>query len=108
MAACAVVAMETADGPEPCAVLACRGRGEQAATAIERANARLAEFQRVRRWVLWPEPDLPRTSTGKVRRKVVAAWLQKIQARSATAHNGSARNHQQWHVRRCRRTGCWR
>ncbi|MGB7546504.1 MAG: AMP-binding protein [Terracidiphilus sp.] len=81
--ACAVVAMETPNGPEPCAVLAVRGAGEQAAKAIERANARLAEFQRVRRWVLWPEPDLPRTSTGKVRRKTVAAWLAGVQAAAA-------------------------
>ena len=92
VAACAVVAMETAEGPEPCAVLACRGAGCQAAAAIEGANARLAEFQRVRRWVLWPEPDLPRTSTGKVRRKAVSAWLQKIQSASAT-HNGAAKLH---------------
>ena len=83
VAACAVVALETAAGPEPCAVLAFRGTGEQAAAAIERANTRLAEFQRLRRWVLWPEPDLPRTSTGKVRRKVVAAWLKDIQAAAA-------------------------
>ena len=79
--ACAVVAMETLNGPEPCAVLALRGaEGHTAAKTVERANARLAEFQRVRRWVLWPEPDLPRTSTGKVRRKVVAEWLAGIQA----------------------------
>jgi long-chain acyl-CoA synthetase len=78
--ACAVVPIETATGPEPCAVLAFRGTGEQAASAIERANARLAEFQRLRRWMLWPEPDLPRTSTGKVRRTAVAEWLARIQA----------------------------
>jgi long-chain acyl-CoA synthetase len=78
--ACAVVAMETANGPEPCAVLAMRGSGDGAAKAIERANQRLAEFQRLRHWKLWPEPDLPRTSTGKVRRKAVAAWLAKKQA----------------------------
>jgi long-chain acyl-CoA synthetase len=30
--------------------------------------------------MLWPEPDLPRTSTGKVRRKAVAEWLARIQA----------------------------
>jgi acyl carrier protein len=65
--------METPAGTEPCAVLAFRGEGDQAAAAIERANSRLAEFQRLRRWVLWPEPDLPRTSTGKVRRKAVAS-----------------------------------
>ncbi len=85
VAACAVVAMETASGPEPCAVLAMRGAGGEAAAAIEGANRRLAEFQRLRRWVLWPEPDLPRTSTGKVRRKAVAAWLKGIQAAAAAA-----------------------
>jgi long-chain acyl-CoA synthetase len=80
VAACAVVPMETAAGTEPCAVLACYGAGEQAAAAIEGANARLAEFQKLRRWVLWPEPDLPRGSSGKVRRKEVEAWLASIQA----------------------------
>ncbi len=85
--ACAVVAMETPSGPEPCAVLAMRGHGDGAAQAIERANQRLAEFQQLRRWVLWPEPDLPRTSTGKVRRKAVSAWLAGIQD---TARNGEA------------------
>lgn len=86
VAACAVVAMETAAGPEPCAVLALRGGGDPAA-AIERANRRLAEFQRLTRWVEWPEPDLPRTSTGKVKRKAVAAWLAGVQAASATTTN---------------------
>ena len=89
IAACAVVAMETPTGPEPCAVLACRGSGEQAAVAIERANAKLAEFQRISHWVLWPEPDLPRTSTGKVRRKPVAAWLAKMQSAAATTSSGA-------------------
>ena len=89
VAACAVVAMKTAAGPEPCAVLAFRGTGEEAAAAIESANQRLAEFQRLRRWVLWPEPDLPRTSTGKVRRKAVAVWLAEIQAAATTASMGA-------------------
>ncbi len=88
--ACAVVPMESANGPEPCAVLAVRGNQEQAAEAIAHANAHLAEFQRVRRWLLWPEPDLPRTSTGKVRRKAVAAWL----AASQVTENGASSNHQ--------------
>jgi len=82
--ACAVVPMETPTGVEACAVLAMRGAGDQAAHAIEAANAHLAEFQRLRRWVLWPEPDLPRTSTGKVKRKAVAAWLEGIRAAAAT------------------------
>jgi long-chain acyl-CoA synthetase len=85
--ACAVVPVQTEAGPEPCAVLAFRGNDEQAASAIEHANAHLAEFQRLRRWELWPEPDLPRTSTGKVRRKAVAKWL--AGANGYAAHNGA-------------------
>ena len=88
--ACAVVAMETPNGPEPCAVLAIRGAEEQGAKAVEEANTRLADFQRVRRWVLWPEPDLPRTSTGKVKRKAVEAWLAGVQA-AAAGDVGSAK-----------------
>ncbi len=52
--ACAVVPVETPFGPEPCAVLALRGAPEQAPEILQNANARLAEFQRIRRWVLCP------------------------------------------------------
>ncbi len=89
IAACAVVAMETPHGPQPCAILAVRGSGDEAAAAIARANAKLADFQRISRWVLWPEPDLPRTSTGKVKRKPVAAWLARIQAAAAAPASGA-------------------
>ena len=75
VAACAVVAVQTPAGSEPCAVLAMRGSQDLAPKAVEQANMQLPEFQRVRRWMLYPEPDLPRTSTGKVRRKAVASWL---------------------------------
>jgi len=96
--ACAVVPIETADGPEPCAVLAMRGQigmsHGQGARVIEHANMRLAEFQRLRRWIVWPEPDLPRTSTGKVRRKVVAARLAQIQnAAFANSHRVNGNGH---------------
>ena len=88
--ACAVVPLETAEGPEPCAVLAMRGRRSSASEVIEHANAQLAEFQRLRRWIVWPDPDLPRTSTGKVRRKAVAAGVAKLQApRNGKSHNGN-------------------
>ena len=73
--ACAVVPVKTPLGPEACAVLALRGGAERAGAIVQRANGRLAEFQQMRRWAVWPEPDLPRTSTGKVRRAAVAAWL---------------------------------
>ncbi len=93
VAACAVVPFMSDAGPEPCAVLAMRGSGDQAAAAIQHANAKLAEFQRLSRWVLWPEPDLPRTSTGKVKRKPVAAWLAANHA--APTHDGAGAAHHQ-------------
>lgn len=82
VAACAVVPVATPSGPEPCAVLAMRRSQDIAAVAIENANRRLPEFQRIRRWVLYSEPDLPRTSTGKVRRKAVESWLSGLQPSS--------------------------
>ncbi|HEX3373132.1 MAG TPA: AMP-binding protein [Edaphobacter sp.] len=75
VAACAVVPAQTPLGPEACAVLVLRGAAERVSAVVQGANARLAEFQRIRRWAIWPEPDLPRTSTGKVKRAVVSAWL---------------------------------
>jgi long-chain acyl-CoA synthetase len=90
VAAVAVVPMQTPNGPEPVAVLAMRGSKGQAAAAIEHANQRLAEYQRLSRWLIWPEPDLPRTSTGKIRRKAVAADLPRLQA--AAAGNGHQAN----------------
>ena len=88
---CAVIGIETANGPEPCAVVAMRGGAEKTAQTIENANGRLADFQRLRRWVVWPEPDLPRTSTGKVRRKAVAEWVKKTQSRPVLS--GTTRAH---------------
>jgi long-chain acyl-CoA synthetase len=44
-----------------------------ARAAIDAANSSLAEFQRIRRWLLWPEPDFPRTPTGKPRLAVLAS-----------------------------------
>jgi long-chain acyl-CoA synthetase len=41
---------------------------------VKAANARLGQHQRVDGWRLWPEADLPRTHTLKVRRDQVQAW----------------------------------
>jgi long-chain acyl-CoA synthetase len=91
VAACAVVPVQTAFGPEACAVLVLRGGPERASAVLQNANTRLAEFQRLRRWAFWPEPDLPRTSTGKVKRSVVSAWLarQEGEAGRATSAGGT-------------------
>ncbi len=47
-----------------------------AEAAVTSANATLADYQQIRRWLLWPDPDFPRTSTGKVKRREVAARAQ--------------------------------
>lgn len=51
---------------------------QRAQAAIDAANASLAEYQRIRRWVLWPEPDFPRTPTGKPRLALVSSRASKL------------------------------
>jgi long-chain acyl-CoA synthetase len=41
---------------------------------IKAANARLAQHQRIAGFRVWPEDDLPRTHTLKVKRDVVRRW----------------------------------
>jgi long-chain acyl-CoA synthetase len=65
---CVVIPFERGGNAEPCAVLLMKDAGEGAArTAVEVANASLAEYQRIRTWIVWPEFDFPRTATGKPR-----------------------------------------
>jgi len=42
------------------------------ANAIIAANSTLADYQQIRTWLLWPEPDFPRTPTGKPRLATIA------------------------------------
>ncbi|HET8967042.1 MAG TPA: 1-acyl-sn-glycerol-3-phosphate acyltransferase, partial [Candidatus Acidoferrum sp.] len=46
---------------------------DQVRSAIAAANESLAEYQQVRNWRVWPEPDFPRTPTGKPQLAVIAA-----------------------------------
>jgi len=41
---------------------------------VKAANAKLAQHQRVAGFRIWPEDDLPRTHTLKVKRDVVRRW----------------------------------
>lgn len=69
--AAAVVEVNAEAGAEPLAVLAMNDP-TGADIAIANANKELAGFQQIRRWLLWPEPDLPRTSTGKTLKREVS------------------------------------
>ncbi len=73
--AAAVVESVGPRGSEPLAALVLRAGGD-AAASVRAANGELAECQQIRRWVVWPDPDFPRTSTGKVLRREVEATLQ--------------------------------
>jgi len=44
-----------------------------ARAAIDAANSSLADYQRIRRWLVWPDLDFPRTPTGKPRLSFLAA-----------------------------------
>jgi long-chain acyl-CoA synthetase len=66
-----VIETTTDHGPEPLAAIIMNGQGDPDAV-VANANKELADFQQVRRWIVWPEPDLPRTSTGKILRREVA------------------------------------
>jgi long-chain acyl-CoA synthetase len=84
---CVVIPVERDGNAEPCAVLLMNDDGDAAATAgraIENANTTLAEYQHIRRWVVWPDADFPRTSTGKPRLAAVAAGAMRILGSSSS------------------------
>lgn len=85
MRAAAVVGCEEANGQEPVAAVIFQGSDAELAEAVRRANETLAEFQRVRRYVRWPNATLPYTSTGKLLRREVAAWACPAERGDATA-----------------------
>ncbi|MGB8989769.1 MAG: AMP-binding protein, partial [Candidatus Sulfotelmatobacter sp.] len=79
---CVVVGIERGGNAEPCAVVILRGDAK-VEEVVEHANQLLAEFQRMRMWVQWPQEDFPRTSTQKPRRNVIAEFAAKqIQQRA--------------------------
>jgi long-chain acyl-CoA synthetase len=74
---CVVLAVENDGNAEACAVLLLTGGNADGEAVVSEANRSLAEYQRIRRWFVWPEPDFPRTPTQKpllsrIREAVVA------------------------------------
>ncbi len=58
--------------------------GADAARIMREANERLEPRQRIRDCTVWPEEDLPRTHTGKVRKKVVLEAVQAMRRGAST------------------------
>ncbi len=78
---CVVIALPRDGNAEPCAVMILREGFADPEPVVRRANQTLAEYQRMRNWLVWPEDDFPRTSTQKPRTSAVLAVVQ--------AHMGS-------------------
>jgi len=86
---CVVLPIERGSDAEPCAVLLAQRQDdnsaraaaeieEECAYAVTHANRFLAEYQRIHHWVIWPEVDFPRTSTGKPRLPAIAARIPEL------------------------------
>ena len=89
---CVVIPRERGGNAEPLPVLLL-GNGDETAArqAIEAANRSLAEYQRMHSWFVWPEPDFPRTPTGKPRLSIIAAGLaDRVTAASPSAQASAA------------------
>jgi long-chain acyl-CoA synthetase len=74
---CVVVGIERSGNAEPCAVVILRDRGSIEGV-VQRANQSLADYQRMRMWMEWPQDDFPRTSTQKPKRNIIAAAVREV------------------------------
>jgi len=90
VADCVVVGVVRGGNAEPCAVLILRDGGAGAEAIVGRANQSLADYQRIRCWLVWPGEDFPRTATQKPRVSEIQALVQKQQAEPTQAGNGGA------------------
>jgi len=84
----AVVGVPSGSDTEPCAVLLLDASA-RAEDVVRSANRELADYQQLRRWIVWPQGDFPRTSTRKPRmaeiEKFARAHLAGAPAPAATS-----------------------
>lgn len=86
---CVVLGLERDGNAEACAVLILHDRGRNAEAAVKRANESLAEYQAIRRWVVWPEEDFPRTPTQKPRIRDIQEFVRSRFQPSAPVETGA-------------------
>jgi len=88
---CVVVGLAMGGNAEPAAGLILKNGEADAGSVIDQANRSLADYQRVLRYVVWPDEDFPRTSTLKPRRAEIAETVRQMlgfsQAPAAGHHN---------------------
>ena len=72
-----VVGLTSQRGPEVVAVLLMRKCDADVSRAVQQTNDSLSPHQQIRRWMIWPGRDFPRTRTQKVRKQDVVAFVRK-------------------------------
>jgi len=87
---CVIVGLARGGNEEPCAVVILRDGAANPAGVVESANQKLAEYQRMREWFVWPEKDFPRTTTGKPRLNVIGETVQTRRVPEAPPVAGSS------------------
>ena len=91
----AIVSVEGPQGAEPFAAIIFKpdyARASNAEDVVARANAALAEFQHIRRWMIWPDRDFPRTtSTQKVIKRLIAERAERHIGDAAKAYSPEMR-----------------
>jgi long-chain acyl-CoA synthetase len=90
---CVVLPLPREGNAVPGAVLLLREAPCDPAEIVRKANASLAEYQRIRQWLVWPDEDFPRTSTQKPRTNAIlevalARLGQTPGAEQASGHAG--------------------
>jgi long-chain acyl-CoA synthetase len=82
---CVVVPLASGGNAEACAVMTFKNENSDAAAIVDCANRQLADYQRIRQWVVWPDEDFPRTSTQKPRRNEIASAATAMLAKKTAA-----------------------
>jgi long-chain acyl-CoA synthetase len=71
---CLVVGVERGGNAEACAVLVMANASADAEDTVAAANTKLGAHQTIRKFVIWPDADFPRTSTQKPRQDLIRAY----------------------------------
>jgi long-chain acyl-CoA synthetase len=81
-----VIALPRNGNAEPCPAIILRDASVDPEAIVKRANESLAEYQRMRTWVVWPEEDFPRTSTQKPLRSAIQQAVQAQLTQKSSGH----------------------
>jgi long-chain acyl-CoA synthetase len=85
---CVVFGVARGGNAEACAVLLL-GDSASADVIVAQANQSLADFQKIRCWLAWPDEDFPRTSTQKPKLETIREAAESRLAGRAAAPTGT-------------------